>query len=201
MEQNSDILIVGLGNPGKNYENTRHNFGFRIVKALANKAGVSFRSRLKLQGDIAQMQIGDQRIYLLMPMTYMNRSGSSVINTMSYYKVPVDKLLVVSDDIELKFGELRLREKGSSGGHNGLKDIAEKLATTNYVRLRGGIGKSEQIALETFVLQRFTEEEEEQMPKIIDKSIGIIERFCQQGIQKAYDYLSLLDEEINNGKK
>lgn len=167
-------LIIGLGNPGKEYDNTRHNIGFRIVKALAEKYSIQMRSALvRAKGSLGQGVIDEKECLLLLPFTYMNESGGAVKKCMDYYKIPSDHLIVIVDDVALPFGNLRLRKEGSAGGHNGLKSVEAYLGQ-NYPRLRVGIGDREHGELADYVLSTFTTEEERALPEIVDNAIGMV---------------------------
>ena len=165
-EKGMKYLIVGLGNIGAKYENTRHNIGFKAVDALADKFEVAFKTD-KL-GDIAQFRHKGRVFVLLKPSTYMNLSGKSVRHWMQKQKIDKSKLLVIVDDLNLEFGSLRLRGKGNHGGHNGLKDIDQMTGGNNYARLRLGVGNSFSKGRQVdYVLGEWTREEEEQLPEII----------------------------------
>ena len=131
-------LIIGLGNPGYKYEETRHNIGFKVVEAFAKECDASFE--VKKLGDLAQAKYKGRQILLLKPNTFMNLSGKAVNYWMQTEKIPIENILVITDDLALPFGKLRMKGKGSSGGHNGLKDIQAVLNSTEYVRLRFGVG-------------------------------------------------------------
>ena len=162
-------LIAGLGNIGAKYENTRHNIGFKVVDALADKFDTKF-STDKL-GDIAQFRHKGRIFILLKPSTYMNLSGKAVRHWMQKHKIDKSKLLVVVDDLNLDFGKMRLRGKGSDGGHNGLKDIDQMTGGNNYARLRIGVGNSYPKGRQVdYVLGEWTKEESEQLPEIITKA-------------------------------
>jgi len=162
-------LIVGLGNIGAKYENTRHNIGFKAVDALARKFEVQFKTD-KL-GDITQFRHKGRTFILLKPSTYMNLSGKSVRHWMQKHKIEKNNLLVIVDDLNLDFGSMRLRAKGNHGGHNGLKDIDQMTGGNNYARLRLGVGnsfaKGKQI---DYVLGEWTSEEQDQLPALIEKA-------------------------------
>ena len=168
-------LIVGLGNPGKRYEKTRHNLGFMVLRGLAEKYGLNFRTAQHVHGELAVGEVKGKSLLLLMPMTYMNLSGQAVKEAVMYYKVDLSHLLILSDDINLEFGTLRLRQEGSSGGHNGLKSIESSLQTQHYARLRVGIDDRLNGDLADYVLDRFSEQELEQLSPIIEKGIAMIE--------------------------
>jgi PTH1 family peptidyl-tRNA hydrolase len=133
-----NYLIVGLGNPGNKYAETRHNIGFKVVEKIAKEAGVSF-SLLK-HAEVAQLKLKGRNVTLIKPTTFMNLSGKAVNYYAQQEKVPIDQILVITDDISLPFGKIRMKGKGSSGGHNGLKDIEAVLKTQEYARLRFGVG-------------------------------------------------------------
>lgn len=184
-------LIVGLGNPGAPYEGTRHNIGFRVVKAFAAKHGISFRlSIARLKGSLGEGKIDGKKTLLLLPLTYMNESGQSVKMCIDYYKIPLDQLLIVADDVALDFGALRLRKKGSYGGHNGLGSIEQYLGTQDYPRLRIGVGDNKEEPLADYVLSRFTNEEEQELSEVIERSVFAIETWVTQGIELAMNKIN-----------
>ena len=155
-------MIVGLGNPGEEYRNTRHNAGFLTVDAFAGSLGAHI-DRMKYHALTTEVTVGDVRVLLLKPMTYMNESGVAVSEAASFYKIPSDHILVISDDISLAPGKLRLRRKGSAGGQKGLKSIIEHLGTEDFPRLRMGVGAKPHpdFDLADWVLSNFTKAETE----------------------------------------
>lgn len=176
-------LIVGLGNIGSEYENTRHNIGFMILDALSKASNVVFDVN-KRYGAIAEMKLKNKQLILLKPSTYMNLSGKAVRYWLQKEKIEPVGLLVVVDDLALPFGALRLKPKGSDAGHNGLKHIRETLGTTQYNRLRFGIGNDfPQGAQINFVLNPFTEDEQRRLPERIEIACEIIKSFCLAGIE------------------
>jgi peptidyl-tRNA hydrolase, PTH1 family len=180
-EKMKKYLIVGLGNIGEKYSNTRHNIGFKILDYLAEKEEVAFET-LKL-GDIATLKIKGRTLILLKPSTYMNLSGKALKFWLDKEKVPLDNLLVVTDDLNLPFGSLRLKTKGSDGGHNGLKDIQDKLQTTKYNRFRFGISdtfsKGRQV---DYVLGEWGEDEKSNLNERLEKSSELIKSFVLAGV-------------------
>jgi len=170
-------LIVGLGNPGTIYENTRHNFGFIVVRAFAKKWGWTFKINAALKGQIASGRLGTFKVTLLLPTTYMNSSGQAVKRVLDYYEIDLSHLIVLTDDIALDFGVLRFRERGSSGGHKGLKNIEFCLGTQNYQRLRFGIGSCQEGCLEDYVLALFTGKEKKLLPKVVDKGTDFLDKW------------------------
>ena len=177
-------LIVGLGNTGDQYTNTRHNIGFTILDALAEASNVVFKD--KRYGFVAEMSFKGRRFQLLKPSTFVNLSGNAVRYWLNKGKIPLENLLVVVDDIALDFGTLRLRKKGGPGSHNGLNHITEILGTPNFARLRFGIGndfpKGAQVH---FVLGDWSQEEVKKLPERIEKSIEFIQAFSFLGIELA----------------
>lgn len=174
-------LIVGLGNIGEEYRNTRHNIGFNVLDALAKASNIVFKDGR--YGATANLSVKGRTLILLKPSTYMNLSGNAVRYYMQKENIPLENVLVVVDDLALPFGKLRLKGKGSDAGHNGLKHIAATLGTENYARLRFGIGndfpRGGQI---DFVLGHFSEEDMKTMPERTEQASEIIKSFCLAGI-------------------
>lgn len=174
-------LIVGLGNMGAEYDNTRHNIGFDVVDALAKEFEVKFKN--DSLGDLAEFKFKSRTFVLLKPSTYMNRSGKAVRHWMTKKKIEKSNILVVVDDKNLDFGILRLRGKGSDGGHNGLKDIDQMTGGNNYARIRFGIGsnfsKGRQV---DYVLGKWTDEENDKLPEIIKRASDGVKKFGTIGL-------------------
>jgi len=183
-------LIVGLGNPGILYEKTRHNFGFRIIGALAKKYKIEFKKEKKFESKIASGEILNKNVYLLMPLTYMNKSGIALEKVVNYYKFDIENILVVVDDADIKFGEFKLKKDSSSAGHKGLQSIEEHLNTQKYTRLKIGIGR-ESRALKTYVLDKFTKQEKEKLPEIEKKAISYLELWLEKGFQLAANQVNV----------
>lgn len=180
-EKMKKYLIVGLGNIGEKYANTRHNIGFKILDFLAHKEDVSFET-LKL-GDVATLKIKGRTLTLLKPSTYMNLSGKALKYWLDKEKVPLENLLVVTDDLNLPFGTLRLKTKGSDGGHNGLKDIQDKLQTTKYNRLRFGISDSFSKGRQVdYVLGEWSDDENSKLKERLEMSTQVIKSFVLAGV-------------------
>ncbi len=174
------FLIVGLGNIGEKYSNTRHNIGFQVLDHLAKQEELSFET-VKL-GDLSTLKLKGRSVLLLKPSTFMNLSGKAVKYWLTKEKVPLENLLIITDDLNLPFGTLRLKTKGSDGGHNGLKDLQDKLQTTKYNRLRFGISDSFSKGRQVdYVLGEWTSEESEQLNERLDKSIALIKSFVLSG--------------------
>jgi len=176
------FLIVGFGNIGSEYKMTRHNVGFETLNYLSNKESLSFET-FKLANKTVLKKKG-KKIILIKPNTYMNLSGKSVKYWMNKEKIPIENILVITDELNLPFGKLRIRTKGSSGGHNGLKDIEEKLETQNYSRLRVGIGNEEKNQNKVdFVLNKWNDNEKKTLENLFSKSCEIILSFLFHGPQ------------------
>ncbi len=175
------FLVVGLGNIGPKYHNTRHNIGFRILDVLAKEENLTFETE-KL-GDLTTYKHKGRTIFFLKPNTYMNLSGKAVRYWLVKEKIPIENLLIITDDINLSFGTIRLKAKGSSGGHNGLKDIEAQLNTSKYCRFRFGVGaefnKGRQV---DYVLGEWNAEEEAAMPERLEKAIALIKSFVTSGL-------------------
>ena len=176
------FLIVGLGNIGEKYQHTRHNIGFDALDALAEQEKVSFET--KKLGDLSRFSYKGRTFILLKPNTFMNLSGKAVAYWMRLEKIPLENLLVVTDDLNLPFGTIRLKAKGSAGGHNGLTNINEVLGNQNYARLRFGIGSEYARGRQAdFVLSGWNEEEQHQLNERIEKCTKAIISFAMAGIQ------------------
>ncbi|MDE7106453.1 MAG: aminoacyl-tRNA hydrolase [Anaeroplasmataceae bacterium] len=170
-------LIVGLGNPGAQYEQTRHNVGFMAIDSFAEKYNASFRLEPKLKGMLASVTLNGNKAFLLKPMTFMNLSGESVKAVKDYYKIDVEDILIISDDLDSHNGRVRLRAEGSAGGHNGHKNIIAHLGTEEYKRIKIGIGRSEVIPVIDWVLQKFNNEDLAEIRLALDKASHAIEDF------------------------
>ena len=177
-------LITGLGNIGREYEDTRHNIGFMTLDALAKASNVVFAD--KRYGFLAEMKLKNKQLVLLKPSTYMNLSGYAVRYWLQKEKIPLENLLVVVDDLALPFGTLRLKPKGSNAGHNGLNHIETTLGTQQYSRLRFGIGSDFPEGRQlNYVLGAFTGDEQKLLPERIELAADIIKTFCLAGVNDA----------------
>jgi len=176
-------LIIGLGNPGAEYENTRHNIGFKMLDKLANLSNISFSN--ERLADVAYVKFKGRNLVLLKPNTYMNLSGKAVKYWMQKTKIDIENILVVADDISLPFGIVRMRKKGSDGGHNGLKDIQNQLETSIYPRLRFGVGDNFSKGKQAeYVLSNFTNEDHITMDVRTDLAVKMIQAFTSMGISR-----------------
>lgn len=174
-------LIVGLGNIGAEYQGTRHNIGFTILDAFAKASNISFTTQR--YGDVAQMRLKNKQLVLLKPSTYMNLSGEAVRYWMQKENISLENVLIIVDDIALPFGTIRLRGKGADGGHNGLKSIAQCVQSTNYTRLRFGVGSDFPKGLQVdYVLGHPSDEDLQILPERTEVAIEAIKAFCLSGL-------------------
>ena len=176
-------LIVGLGNPGRKYAGTRHNMGYEVVAELARRHGTG-RAKSKFRGEVIEADLGGRKAVLLSPVTYMNLSGTSVLAARDFYKLPIEQLLVVCDDINLPLGKIRFRAKGSAGGQKGLRDIITRLATDEFCRLRVGIGTPpENWDAADYVLSKFTGQEKPIIEDGVSRAADAVVAWARDGIQ------------------
>jgi PTH1 family peptidyl-tRNA hydrolase len=183
-------LIAGLGNIGREYDNTRHNIGFSILDALTGASNIVYEDRR--YGFVAEYKFKSRIFVLLRPTTFVNLSGRAVNYWLKKEDIPLSNLLVLCDDLALPFGTLRLRAKGSDGGHNGLRNIIDELGTTDFARLRFGIGDDFHKGYQVdYVLGKWTSEEKKQLPLLIDSSIEVIQQFGTLGIDRAMNLCNL----------
>ena len=175
------FLIVGLGNPGSEYEHTRHNIGFKVLDALKNASNTCFKT--DRYGQIAHIRLKNKQLILLKPNTFMNLSGNAINYWMQKEKISLDRLLVVTDDLSLSTGKLRLKGKGSDGGHNGLKSVQQALNTTNYNRLRFGIGNDFYPGKQVeYVLGKWSKIESDIISQKLHIASDCVASFCLQGL-------------------
>ncbi len=179
-------LIVGLGNPGRDYRDTRHNVGFMVVDEIARRHGIDWTSGpSQLAETLIAKRFGDEPVMVAKPLTYMNNSGDAVAGLVRYFDVNHDDLFVVVDEAALPFGRLRARARGSAGGHNGLKSIIERLGTTEFSRLRLGVGRGDgRRDLADHVLARFERGEQADLETLITRAADAAEMFAAEGISK-----------------
>jgi peptidyl-tRNA hydrolase, PTH1 family len=181
------ILLVGLGNPGVRYAETRHNVGFSVVERIAARGGPG-NWREKFSGQVADAEWGGARLLLLKPMTYMNESGRSVVAAASFYKVPANEVVVVHDELDLPFGTIRMKFGGGEAGNNGLKSISQHLSTKDYVRVRVGIGKPPagfKGSGADFVLEGFAPVERAQLGDVVDRASDAVALLVEHGLEHA----------------
>lgn len=179
-------IIAGLGNPGRQYDMTRHNIGFEVIDYIAGKFDVKV-NKLKFKALYGEVKIGAEKVYLIKPQTYMNLSGDSIREFCSFYKIPAENVIVINDDISLNAGRIRIRAKGSAGGHNGLKSIIYQLNSDNFPRIKIGVGApgNPDYDLADFVLGRFTKEEIPVLEEAIIKASKAAEEIIKRGIDSA----------------
>ena len=177
-------LIVGLGNPGREYRDTRHNVGFMVVEEIARRHGIDWASGpSQIAETLIGKRFGDEPLMVAKPLTYMNNSGDAVGGLVRYFNVTPDDLIVVVDEAALPFGKLRARPRGSAGGHNGLKSIIERLGTTEFSRLRLGVGRGDgRRDLADHVLARFERSEQAELETLITRAADAAEMFAAEGI-------------------
>ncbi len=181
-----DWLVVGLGNPGAEYENSRHNVGFLVVDALADRLDVPVQ-RLKFRALTNTVTLAGAKVLLMKPVTYMNLSGESVGEAAKFYKVPPERVLVISDEVALDPGRLRVRKSGSTGGHNGLKNIIAHLGTDQFPRIRVGVGQKPHpdYDMADWVLGKFQGEDKKAVDEAVKKAAQAVECLIQDGPDKA----------------
>jgi len=177
-------MVVGLGNPGEEYVDTRHNAGFRVIDSLSCALKIDVRKK-KFGAFLAKAEFADKKLILLKPLSFMNRSGQVVATAVGFYKLQLPDLLVVTDDMALSPGRIRIRAKGSAGGHNGLADVIEKLGTESIGRLRIGIGQSGDIDAYDYVLDRPTEAEKPLLEEAIERAREAVLCWVEYGIEAA----------------
>jgi PTH1 family peptidyl-tRNA hydrolase len=178
-------LIVGLGNPGSEYDGTRHNVGFAALDRLARRHAPGNIARARFNGATIDASIGDEKILLLKPLTFMNRSGQSVAEAVNFYKLqPAQDLLVIVDDVALPCGSIRIRGEGSAGGHNGLADVEQKLASSNYPRMRIGIDPPGQTPQKDYVLGRFRPDQQSLVEHALEDAVEAAICWTQRGLNE-----------------
>ena len=179
-------LVAGLGNPGKQYDMTRHNIGFHTIDYIADKLGVKIK-KLKYKAIYGECDINGEKVLLVKPQTYMNLSGESISEFVKFFKIPTENVIIISDDIALETGRIRIRKKGSAGGHNGLKNIIYMLNSENFNRIRIGVGAPTHpdYDLKDFVLGRFTKDEIPVLEESIIKSYNAVEEIIKCGADSA----------------
>ena len=181
-----DWLVVGLGNPGLQYENTRHNAGFLAVDKFAEDNGFKFNKN-KYNALLGECKIGDLRILVIKPQTYMNNSGSAVTGVSTFYKIPAERIIVLHDDISFDVGKLRMRRKGSDGGQKGLRDIIELLGTEDITRIKIGVGRKPHPDADTanWVLGKIPKEQTAELEKTLEKASAAVKEIILRGIDSA----------------
>ena len=188
-ENSSRFLITGLGNPGRQYQSNRHNIGFAVMDSLAETLGTSF-SRMESKALVAKADHKSRQLILAKPQTYMNLSGQAVNSLLRFYKIPLDKLIVVYDEVDLDFGFLRLRPSGGSAGHNGMNSVIDQMGTQEFPRLRIGVGRPPgRMDAAAYVLQDFSHAEEAELELIRRQAVEALLSFVTQGISGCHERL------------
>lgn len=177
-------IIAGLGNPGDEYHKTRHNVGFDTINYLAEKYNISL-NKLKFNAVYGELNINGEKVLLVKPVTFMNRSGVAIIEIMNYFKIPVENLIVVYDDIDIPVGTLRIRPNGSAGTHNGMKSIINTIKSEKFPRVRVGIGRNPNMDLADYVLQRFSNDDRVIVEDIIKSAGDACVEFVKEGLDSA----------------
>lgn len=195
------LLIVGLGNPGLAYEETRHNIGFVFVREIARGFGCSLSLKKDFKAEFGQTLVEGKKVMFLLPMTYMNLSGEAVKKCVDFFKILPSRVMVVCDDVALDLGKLRLRPKGSCGGHNGLRSIEKMLQTMDYGRLKVGVGSSNERELADYVLGRFSSEEKKVLEETIQRAKTAIDFWIKEGATKAIEEIGRAQNKNRGPKK
>lgn len=182
-------IIAGLGNPGKEYDMTRHNIGFETIDYIAEKHNVKI-NKLKFKSLYGEINIAGEKVYLIKPQTYMNLSGEALREFSAFYKIPLQNIIVINDDISLGMGKVRIRRKGSAGGHNGLKSIIYQLNSDEFPRIKIGVGENEKGDLADYVLGRFKKDEIPVMEDSIIRASDAAEEIIKKGIESAMNKYS-----------
>lgn len=180
-------IIVGLGNPGREYEGTRHNVGFSFLDYYLNYKNVSITWKNKFQGLYCEINLNGEKVIFLKPQSYMNLSGTVVLQFINFFKIDTSDLLVISDDLDLNVGNFKLRDKGSCGGHNGLRNIEACIHTQKYKRLKIGISNDKSRETKDYVLGRFSKDEEKQLQELFTSLVDVVDDYFK------LDFLSLMN--------
>lgn len=179
------FVIVGLGNPGARYDGTRHNVGFDVAERLAGRWGVPLTTK-RFRAKLGNGRVADQPAFIVLPQTFMNCSGESVGPLAGWYKVPPENIVVVHDELDLPFGRVKVKSGGGHGGHNGLRDLAAKLPSRDFVRVRVGVGRPEgRMDPAAWVLARWTTEQTAELPDLVEHSADAVEAVLRHGVKEA----------------
>lgn len=190
------LVFVGLGNPGPAYAKTRHNMGYLVVQALAEKIGWHFKLDRRFNALVAKGSQGEITLHLLLPTTFMNVSGVAVKSYLDFFKLSPRQIVVAVDDVALPFGQMRLKMKGSAGGHNGLKSLEAHLGTADYVRLRMGIGHPGESALVDYVLDLFSQKELEQLPAVVDRGVDVLKSLLTKSVEQVMNQVNTTSQSL-----
>ncbi len=190
-------IVVGLGNPGKEYEGTRHNIGFEVLDILLDRFNTQFSKKSKFYGEAAAARVSEEKVVLLKPHTFMNNSGKAVYAVLSWYGCKASDLIVTLDDASISVGNIRVRQKGSSAGHKGLKSIIDCLGTQDFPRVRVGIGSSSDMV--NHVLDRFSRKTKAAMHKAIIDAADAVEIIIEKSVETAMDKFNTKEDNIQGG--
>jgi PTH1 family peptidyl-tRNA hydrolase len=185
-------IVVGLGNPGKRYSRTRHNIGFMVVEEIARRYEIDFKEKAKYR--IGTGSINGEKVLLVEPLLYMNNSGLAVKDVMGRFNISLEKLIVIHDDLDMEVGKLRVRRKGSSGGHKGVESIIQNISSKDFARLKIGIGREEGVASEDYVLSRFRKNEISLIKSVIEKASDAVTCMVLDGLDKAMNKFNVVRE-------
>ena len=177
-------LVVGLGNPGRKYKNTRHNIGFNLLDSIANRNKYSFRTDKSFNCEIGEIIINGEKVFMVKPLSFMNLSGNVVNKVKSFYDIDVDNILVIQDDLDMEFGKIRVVYDSSSGGHNGIKSITECLGSQKYTRLKIGISNNKEMDTKDYVLGKFNKADIKSLENIYNKLDNIINDFVNMSVEE-----------------
>lgn len=194
------FLFVGLGNPGPQYRMTRHNLGYLVVEKFADRLGWPLKEDRRFNARVAKGISENKAVHLLLPLTYMNLSGTAVRRYIDYFKFPLSSVVIVTDDIALPFSQLRLRMMGSAGGHNGLLNVAACLGTSHYKRLRMGIGHPGEKMLANYVLETFSYDEQQELPIFIDRGVEVLQRLLKENFSHVMTNVNPVPKEPKSKK-
>jgi PTH1 family peptidyl-tRNA hydrolase len=176
-------LIVGLGNPGSEYKNTRHNIGFSLLDFIANSKNLVF-DKVKFNGKYTTFYCGDEKVIMLKPLSFMNLSGGVVKCYVDYFKIDYKDILIIQDDLDMSFGKIKIVFNSSSGGHNGIKDIERNLGSREYARLKIGIANDKRVDTKDYVLGKFSKDELEILDSDYNKLISVVDDFCNMSLDR-----------------
>ena len=189
-------LIVGLGNPGQRYADSRHNFGFMVLDGLASMSGI-LDWQEKFNGQFIRGNIGNRRLCLLKPMTFMNLSGQSVARAAGFYHFEMENIIVVHDELDLPFGTVRIKKGGGTAGHNGIASLKQELGDSGFTRVRMGIGREFSQAASKYVLDHFSTDEMQNLTDVIDKGVQAVESIVVQGVNEAMNVINIRGGKTN----
>jgi len=185
MDTDAISMIVGLGNPGSSYAQTRHNVGYRVAMRFSERHSIRLRRKRKLKSHVGVGEVAGKQVVVVLPTTFMNRSGEAVASAVGFYGVHPKDVLVILDDVHLPLGRLRIRSKGSDGGHNGLRSVTAWLGTADFPRLRVGVGREESNSLTDFVLGGFSQEEKEVIDGAVERAVEAAKDVVADGVANA----------------